>query len=162
MYLGKETATHSSILAWRIPWTEEPGRLQSMRSQRVRHDWVTNTHNLYTISLPQGPLFWSVKSHFPLQVQLLAHSALSSQSILCWRLLAAPPKPPSTFFQLCLYPGRLAYVNFMNRVILSLANANINKRKTQGGRRVKLKYVSPQFPTSQSPGLSVAKSHLSL
>ena len=30
-------ATHSSILAWRIPWTEEPGRLQSMRSQRVRH-----------------------------------------------------------------------------------------------------------------------------
>ena len=31
-------ATHSSILAWRIPWTEEPGRLQSMRSQRVRHD----------------------------------------------------------------------------------------------------------------------------
>ena len=31
-------ATHSSILAWRIPWTEEPGRLQSMESQRVRHD----------------------------------------------------------------------------------------------------------------------------
>ena len=31
--------THSSILAWRIPWTEEPGRLQSMGSQRVRHDW---------------------------------------------------------------------------------------------------------------------------
>ena len=31
-------ATHSSILAWRIPWTEEPGRLQSMGSQRVRHD----------------------------------------------------------------------------------------------------------------------------
>jgi len=33
--LEKETATHSSILAWRIPWTEEPDRLQSMRSQRV-------------------------------------------------------------------------------------------------------------------------------
>ena len=31
-------ATHSSILAWRIPWTEEPGGLQSMASQRVRHD----------------------------------------------------------------------------------------------------------------------------
>ena len=40
----KETATHSSILAWRISWMEEPGRLQSMGSQRVRHDWVTNTH----------------------------------------------------------------------------------------------------------------------
>ena len=36
--LEKEMATHSSILAWRIPWTEEPGGLQSMGSQRVRHD----------------------------------------------------------------------------------------------------------------------------
>ena len=36
--LEKEMATHSSILVWRIPWTEEPGRLQSMGSQRVGHD----------------------------------------------------------------------------------------------------------------------------
>ena len=36
--LEKEIATHSSTLAWRIPWTEEPGRLQSMGLQRVRHD----------------------------------------------------------------------------------------------------------------------------
>ena len=36
--LGKAMATHSSILAWRIPWTEEPGGLQSMLSQRVGHD----------------------------------------------------------------------------------------------------------------------------
>ena len=36
--LEKEMATLSSILAWRIPWTQEPGRLQSMGSQRVRHD----------------------------------------------------------------------------------------------------------------------------
>ena len=36
--LEKEMATHSIILAWKIPWTEEPGRLQSMGSQRVRHD----------------------------------------------------------------------------------------------------------------------------
>ena len=36
--LEKEMATHSSTLAWNIPWTEEPGRLQSMGSQRVRHD----------------------------------------------------------------------------------------------------------------------------
>ena len=42
--LEKEVATHYSILAWRIPWTEEPGGLQSMGSQRVRHDWATNTH----------------------------------------------------------------------------------------------------------------------
>ena len=36
--LENRMATHSSILAWRIPWTEEPGGLQSMRLQRVRHD----------------------------------------------------------------------------------------------------------------------------
>ena len=36
--LEKGMATHSSTLAWRIPWTEEPGGLQSMGSQRVRHD----------------------------------------------------------------------------------------------------------------------------
>ena len=39
----KEMANHSSILAWRIPRTEKPGGLQSMGSQRVRHDWATNT-----------------------------------------------------------------------------------------------------------------------
>ena len=40
--LEKEMATHSSTLAWRIPRTEEPGRLQSMGLQRVRHDWATS------------------------------------------------------------------------------------------------------------------------
>ena len=39
--LEEEMATHSSI-AWRIPWTEEPGGLQSMGSQKVSHDWSTN------------------------------------------------------------------------------------------------------------------------
>ena len=38
--LEKEMATHSSILAWRIPWMEEPGGLQSTESQRVRHDFT--------------------------------------------------------------------------------------------------------------------------
>ena len=41
--LEKGMATHSSILAWRIPWTEKPGGLQSMGLQRIGHDWVTNT-----------------------------------------------------------------------------------------------------------------------
>ena len=40
-YVEKEMATHSIILAWRIPWTEEPGGLQSLGLQRVGHDWVT-------------------------------------------------------------------------------------------------------------------------
>ena len=49
--LEKEMATHSSTLAWKIPWIEEPCRLQSLGSQRVRHDWVTSLTRLtrYTI-----------------------------------------------------------------------------------------------------------------
>ena len=41
--LEKQMATHSSVPAWKIPWTEESGGLQLTGSQRVRHDWVTNT-----------------------------------------------------------------------------------------------------------------------
>ena len=44
--LEKEMATHFSILAWKIPWTEEPGRLQSMGLRRVRHDWATSLINM--------------------------------------------------------------------------------------------------------------------
>ena len=42
--MEKGMATHSSILAWRIPWTKEPGRLQSIGWHTVRHDPMTNTH----------------------------------------------------------------------------------------------------------------------
>ena len=50
--LKKGMATHSSILAWRIPWTEEPDRLQFMGSQRVRHDWATFTFDINTCMVP--------------------------------------------------------------------------------------------------------------
>ena len=43
--LEKGMATHSSLLAWRIPWTEETGELQSMGSQRVRHTWTTQYYH---------------------------------------------------------------------------------------------------------------------
>ena len=49
--LGKGMATHSSILTWRIPWTEKPGRLQSMGSQRVRHNFVAITLYFYCYSI---------------------------------------------------------------------------------------------------------------
>ena len=48
--LEKGMATHSSILAWRIPRTEEPGRIQSMGSQRVGHNWAANTFTFPTTS----------------------------------------------------------------------------------------------------------------
>ena len=52
--LEEEMGTHSSILAWRIPWIKEPGRLQSMWSQRIRHDWRTNTFTLRELVPPLG------------------------------------------------------------------------------------------------------------
>ena len=55
--LEKETATHSSILAWKIPRTEEPGSLQSMGSQRVRHDSVTKQQQT-TVLLPLGTVLY--------------------------------------------------------------------------------------------------------
>ena len=65
--LEKGMPIHSSILAWRIPWTQEPGGLQSMGSQWVEHDWVTkHTYGLCVyIPLSDGvegstPMFFSV------------------------------------------------------------------------------------------------------
>ena len=50
----KGMATQSSILAWRIPWTEEPGELESMGSQRIRHDWSTKTFRILLSFLDEG------------------------------------------------------------------------------------------------------------
>ena len=63
MSLDEEVATHSSMLAWKVPWTEEPGRLWPMRSQRVRHDLSTHTSPLHpcNIFLFRKPLWKSVK-----------------------------------------------------------------------------------------------------
>ena len=63
--LKKGIATLSSILAWRIAWTEEPGRLQSMGSQRVRHNWATKTSTSMDILHFVYPFInWWI--HFPL------------------------------------------------------------------------------------------------
>ena len=53
--LEKRMVTHSSMLAWEIPWAEEPGGLQSMRSQRNRHERATNTHPSLQNPLPPYP-----------------------------------------------------------------------------------------------------------
>ena len=59
--LEEEAATHSSVLAWRIPWTEEPGRLQSIGLNRVRHDLNKLGFYLLTLSLSfTHTLIWQV------------------------------------------------------------------------------------------------------
>ena len=57
--LKREIATHSSILAWRISWTEEPGELQPMGSQRVRRSWVTKQQQQH-VELKVSAL-WSLR-----------------------------------------------------------------------------------------------------
>ena len=64
-HLEKEMAIYSSILAWKIPWTEEPGGLQSLGWQRVGHDWVTKTVTKY---MHESSPFWppnSISVRFP-------------------------------------------------------------------------------------------------
>ena len=58
--LVKRMATHSSILAFRIPWAEGPGRLQSLGSQRVRHDWATPT----TLTSRREHPLWTKRGFF--------------------------------------------------------------------------------------------------
>ena len=57
-HLEEKTATHSSILAWRIPWTEEPGGLQSMGLQSVGHNWATNTFIFFLVNYETWGWFW--------------------------------------------------------------------------------------------------------
>ena len=85
--LEEGMATHSSILAWRIPWTEEPGGVQSMGSQRVRHnrvtkhtnhdllrDWDRKIQELSILSIPWRPSESSLTSA---SLSLSIHSLLS-------------------------------------------------------------------------------------
>ena len=82
--LEKGMATRSSVLVLRIPWTEEPGRLQSLGPQRVRHDWVSNTHtHTHTFVLLQIE-----RTHIFVLFQIIFHYAFSCWS--CVRLFATP------------------------------------------------------------------------
>ena len=66
--LEKGMATHSSTLAWRIPWAEDPGRLQSMGLQRVRHDWATElnrTAHIYRQPREEGERRCQATSQLP-------------------------------------------------------------------------------------------------
>ena len=68
--LEKGTYIYSSVLVWKLPWTEEPGRLQSIGLQKVGHDWVTFTYNWYTKKKKKIPHF---SAHFPELCFILLH-----------------------------------------------------------------------------------------
>ena len=76
----EEMATHSSVLSWRIPWTEEPGGLQFMGSKRVKHDWATNTTHSNTMGLDAMILLFLIF----LVLSWLFHSPPSPSSRGSW------------------------------------------------------------------------------
>ena len=89
---GERTGNHSSIVSWRIPWTEEPGGLQFMGSQRVRHDWATDTIHIYMISRMNYP--WPLQPFLLLVTQLCClittFSLYFLLHFLCPELFLAP------------------------------------------------------------------------
>ena len=85
--LEKGTAILSSILAWRIPWTEEPGKLQSMGSQRIRHDRATFT----------APLENDLEISYKTNIHLLYVQKIS---LLCFYLREVKPYVPTNSKQL--------------------------------------------------------------
>ena len=90
--LEKEMATHSSILAWRIPWTEEPGRLQSTGSQRVGHDWATSHTRTHLSKCTCGECTWMTQdsgSNLPTKmIAFLSISRCKSGSTSKWVVFA--------------------------------------------------------------------------
>ena len=88
IFLCKQSllSNHSSILAWKISWTEEPGGLKSMGSQRVGHDWETNTY-LLTLILCQA-LYWRLccagPSHSVMSDSLWPHGLQPSRPLCPW------------------------------------------------------------------------------
>ena len=113
--LGKEMANHFNIVAWKIPWTEEPGGLQSMGLQRVRHDWATEQQQptwlqgrnasaaealpLYREQSPEtqegcvGPHFWEMLMGFHTLFLGGEHPLYSVYNLksnfleLCWKII---------------------------------------------------------------------------
>ena len=81
--LEEEMATHSSILAWRIPWREEPGGLQSTGLQRVGHAWIDLAHTRYSL------------------VKKIRSDQLSPCKCLCWTTILKVP-PPKPTLPVCL------------------------------------------------------------
>ena len=98
--LEKEMAPHSSTIAWKIPWEEEPGRLQSMGLQRVGHDWATSLHFIPEWS-SGFPYCLQFKSEF-CNKDFMIWATVSSQSCFCWLCRASPSLAAKNIINLIL------------------------------------------------------------
>ena len=98
--LEKGMVTHSNILAWRTPWAEEPGGLQSIRRQRVRHNWGTNTHKLFISWIQSLSCVWLFATLWTAAHQA-SLSITNSQSLL--KLMSIESVMPSNQL-ICCHP----------------------------------------------------------
>ena len=118
--LEKEVAAHSSTLAWKIPWTEESGRLQSMGSQRVGHDWATS------LSLSLDRPAWEgsnlgILINFQISVNLSCQIKNWCLEILLFQQISqiswedlSPSAPPSSSLSplLFFYHQKMIYISY--------------------------------------------------
>ena len=125
-FLEKELATHSRIRVWRIPGTEEPGRLHSMGSQRVRHNWATITHSS---SLWPHPSLSSLENSMDRGAwQAPVHGVTKNQTQLsnCYSLIKSLITPVSSLFLNCIPSGKKGVFLTMDTHHSSLYILNFN------------------------------------
>ena len=98
----QEMAVLSSILAWRIPWTEEPGGLQSMGSQRVGHDWS----DLAAAAAPPSVLYSGLSTQHPphCSTPCRSHPPHSCSEVLSYAVPATINALPSALLHVCVNP----------------------------------------------------------
>ena len=149
--LEEGMATHSNILAWRIQWTEDPGGLQSMELQRVRHNWATNTHthtHTHTPFTVLLPLPFSYRMAHSLPVTFCA--TLNESKVDRFRtalpglwthhLLSHRPRPRLPLPQIwILLPGQLIFSNFPSLPTRSLSL--FDYKPTEGREHVNLSFT---------------------
>ena len=128
--LEKEMATHSSIPAWRIPWAEEPGGLQSIGSQRVRQDWSKLAHS--TCSFKSSSDFFENSDSALLSLLLQSFTYYSSHSTcltdICWMNRYWKKRPRSAFasYLLILLAGWL-WTNYLISLHFHSLNCEVGK-----------------------------------
>jgi len=146
-------ATHSSTIVWKIPWMEEPDRLQSMGWQRVRHNWATSlTHSLFN-TLYRIKIFFLNNFRFnekvwdSLETSTISHNvaatakSLQSCPTLCDPIDGSSPGPP--------VPGILQ-ARTLERAAISFSNAWKWKVKVKLLSRVRL-FATPWTAAYQAP-----------
>ena len=88
--LEKEMATHSSTLAWKIPWSEKPGRLQSMGSQRVGHNWATSLHNFISFCRIRNNVYTTYSTQSSRKWNSRAKNIVGTSLVVQWLRIRLP------------------------------------------------------------------------